>query len=335
MPRFSLFFFSSKESGPPRYASLLRFVRFADENGFHAVWFPERHMVDFGALYPNPATLAAAVATVTRRVQLRAGSVVVPLHHPLRLCEDWSIVDNLSDGRVGLSLASGWHPDDFVFAPDLYGRRREVTFQALQTLRSLWQGETVSMRGPNDRTVQVRLRPKPVQPSLPIWITTGGTPATIEGAARARANLLLSAIGHTFAQLRDILQTYRGAWPDESRGQVTLMLHTYVTESDDSVRATVERPLMEYISDFLTQTDRGLSPDQLRSAARFAFERYIRTNALLGSIEHCSTVVDQATAIGVDEIACLIDFGLDEPTVWQGLQRLAALRDRYEAPVVV
>lgn len=334
MPRFSLFFFSSRETAPPRYEALLRFVRFADESGFHAVWFPERHMVDFGALYPNPATLAAAVAVLTSRIRLRAGSVVVPLHHPLRLCEDWSIVDNLSGGRVGLSLASGWHPDDFVLAPDLYERRREVTFKSVETLRSLWQGQKVAMQGPSGRMVDVQLRPRPVQPSLPIWITTGGTATTIERAAAARANLLLSAIGHTFAQLRDMLHTYRGAWPDSSRGEVTLMLHTYVTESDSSLRATVERPLMEYISDFLAQTDRGLSPDQLRSAARFAFERYVRTNALLGSVEHCSAVVEEAIAIGVDEIACLVDFGLDEDTVWDGLQRLAGLRRRHDAEVV-
>ena len=55
---------------------------------------------------------------VTERIEIRAGSVVLPLHNPIRCAEDWSVVDNLSNGRVGLSFASGWHANDFALAPD-------------------------------------------------------------------------------------------------------------------------------------------------------------------------------------------------------------------------
>ena len=81
------------------------------------MWTPERHFHPFGGLYPNPALTSAAVAAVTKRVGLRAGSVVLPLHNPLRCAEEWSVVDNLSDGRVGLSFASGWHASDFALMP--------------------------------------------------------------------------------------------------------------------------------------------------------------------------------------------------------------------------
>src|SRR2546428_949605 len=176
--RFSLFFFSSREpSEQPRYGPLLELVRHADLRAFEAVWLPERHLVEFGALYPDPATLGAALAVSTRNVHIRAGSVVLPLHHPLRVCETWSIVDNLSGGRVGVSFASGWHPNDFVFAPDLYEGRREGMFEAVDVVRRLWRGESVVMRGPSAAAVAVRARPRPVQPELPVWITTGGTEA--------------------------------------------------------------------------------------------------------------------------------------------------------------
>ena len=65
---------------------------------------------------------SAAVAVVTERVEIRAGSVVLPLHNPIRVAEDWSVVDNLSNGRVGLSFASGWHANDFALAPDNFER---------------------------------------------------------------------------------------------------------------------------------------------------------------------------------------------------------------------
>src|SRR6185369_2335392 len=91
--KFSLLFFSddgSKETDD-KYRLLFEAAKYADEHGFAAIWIPERHFQDFGGLYPNPATLAAALAMVTRRIQLRAGSVALPLHNPIRVAEEWSV----------------------------------------------------------------------------------------------------------------------------------------------------------------------------------------------------------------------------------------------------
>ena len=84
-------------------------MKFADEHGFHAIWLPERHFNQFGGLFPNPSVIGAALAMVTRNIQIRSGSIVAPLHHPVRIAEEWAVVDQLSGGRVGLSFASGWH----------------------------------------------------------------------------------------------------------------------------------------------------------------------------------------------------------------------------------
>ncbi|MBA3947678.1 MAG: LLM class flavin-dependent oxidoreductase, partial [Herpetosiphonaceae bacterium] len=107
--QFSLFYFSSDEQAlaNDKYRLVLEGAQFADQHGFAAVWTPERHFDAFGGLYPNPAVLNAALAMVTRHIKLRAGSVVLPLHHPIRVVEEWSIVDNLSQGRIGIAFASG------------------------------------------------------------------------------------------------------------------------------------------------------------------------------------------------------------------------------------
>jgi alkanesulfonate monooxygenase SsuD/methylene tetrahydromethanopterin reductase-like flavin-dependent oxidoreductase (luciferase family) len=78
--------------------------------------------------------MADALAMVTKRIGLRAGSVVLPLHHPARVAEEWAVVDNLSGGRVAVSFASGWHSDDFVFAPENYADRRAVMHAAIDTV---------------------------------------------------------------------------------------------------------------------------------------------------------------------------------------------------------
>jgi acyl-CoA synthetase (AMP-forming)/AMP-acid ligase II len=102
--RLGLMFFSSEAASPGReaYRLVLDGARMADEAGLAAVWLPERHFDRFGGLFPNPSVIAAALAATTRRISLRAGSVVLPLHHPVRVAEEWSVVDNLSDGRVEL-----------------------------------------------------------------------------------------------------------------------------------------------------------------------------------------------------------------------------------------
>ena len=108
---FSLFFFSADgtAAGSEKYKLLMDAAHFADTNGFKAVWTPERHFQAFGGLYPNPSVLSAALAVSTKNVQIRAGSVVVPLHHPIRIAEEWALVDNLSNGRTGIAFATGWH----------------------------------------------------------------------------------------------------------------------------------------------------------------------------------------------------------------------------------
>src|SRR5579862_2219431 len=136
---FSLFYFAndSRERTADRYELLLEGARFADANNFTAVWTPERHFHPFGGLYPNPSVTSAAVAAVTERVRIRAGSVVAPLHHPLRIAEEWSVVDNLSNGRVGISFASGWNAVDFALSPGSYAERRSVMDECVMQVRRL------------------------------------------------------------------------------------------------------------------------------------------------------------------------------------------------------
>lgn len=187
---FSLFYFADGGlSTAEAYRLLIEGARFADRHGFTAVWTPERHFHQFGGSYPNPAVTAGALSAITERIGIRAGSVVAPLHHPLRIAEDWAVVDNLSGGRAGLSLASGWHPHDFVFRPEAYADRRDLTIQVIDTLRGLWHGEPYSGDDvPGDAVL--RVHPRPVQDPIPLWLTSGGATDTFEAAGKSGVGVL-------------------------------------------------------------------------------------------------------------------------------------------------
>src|SRR5882724_10525681 len=143
MINFGLMFFAASEDAEPgnRYRLVVESARFADRNRFSSIWVPERHFTKFGSLYPNPAVLHSALAMATESIRLNAGSVVVPLHNPIRIAEEWAMVDNLSHGRVGISFASGWNPDDFAFFPERYQNRQEEMYAGIRTIQGFWRGE--------------------------------------------------------------------------------------------------------------------------------------------------------------------------------------------------
>ncbi|MDX5412918.1 MAG: LLM class flavin-dependent oxidoreductase, partial [Rhodobacterales bacterium] len=104
---FSLYYWGNDDgAGRDKYKLLLEGAKFADQNGFCAVWTPERHFHAFGGPYPNPSVTGAAVAAVTHNISVRAGSCVAPLHHPARIAEEWAVIDNLTNGQAGLAIAS-------------------------------------------------------------------------------------------------------------------------------------------------------------------------------------------------------------------------------------
>ena len=73
---------------------------------------------------PIPPSPAPPWRRSRKSIGLRAGSCVSPLHHPIRIAEEWAVVDNISGGRVGISFASGWQPNDFVLQPEHYADRQ-------------------------------------------------------------------------------------------------------------------------------------------------------------------------------------------------------------------
>ena len=353
---FSLFYFAADaaEAAGGKYRLLLEGAKYADEHSFSAVWTPERHFHPFGGLYPNAALTGAAVAAVTRRIGIRAGSVVLPLHNPIRVAEEWSVVDNLSNGRVGLSFASGWHARDFVLQPENYKNRRELMASGIETVKALWRGEAVKAIGGDGQPVEVKTYPPPVQREPKMWVTASSQPDTFALAGRLGANVLTNLLVMKPEQLIENIAVYRKAWTDaghDGAGMVTLMLHTFVGPDVEEVRSRVRGPFLEYLKTstdliskmrweltaFAKGDDRkesaaphmslaDLEPEELDVIMEHAFERYFKTAGLFGSPTSCLATIEKLKQVGVDEIACLIDFGVSADEVLASLPYLDELR---------
>ncbi len=336
---FGLFMWGSDDSqGADKYGLMLEAARFGDERGFSSFWTPERHFHSFGGPFPNPSVTSAAVAAITRRIAIRAGSCVLPLHSPIRVAEEWAVVDNLSGGRVGISFAAGWQPNDFVIAPDAFKDAKSNMFREIETVQRLWRGESVEFTNPMGQPVPTRTLPRPVQSELPCWVTTAGNVETFRQAGACGAHLLTHLLGQSPEEVAEKIAVYREARReaglDPAAGCVTLMLHTLVAETDEEAKRIAREPMKAYLRSSVglikgfawsfpafkrpggadAKPDdidlESLTEEQLDAILEFAFERYFETSGLFGSVETCVRFAEQMKTIDVDEIGCLIDYGV-------------------------
>ena len=341
--QFSLYYFGNYPAAPSedKYRLILESAKYADQHGFTAVWLPERHFHAVGGFSPNSALLAAALARDTTHIGLRGGSVVLPLHHPVRVAEEWSMVDNISQGRVGISIASGWHPNDFIFAPERFERRREICLEDLQTIQRLWRGEALPMRGGTGSDFEVRLFPLPVQKTLPVWLTCIHEEAFTR-AGKTGAGVLGYLMNQTVDELAAKIVKYRNAYTlaghDPARAHVTVLVHTFLGSDMEATREQARGPLREYLRSYLDNSQKRLESqtgfvdveqDDIEYLLDKSFADYVGGKSLIGTPESCAIVVDKLREIGVDEIGCFIDFGVSPQAVLDSLPKLNALREQY------
>ncbi|WP_437604207.1 MupA/Atu3671 family FMN-dependent luciferase-like monooxygenase [Sorangium sp. So ce590] len=339
--RFSLLFFSDRGSAhqDAKYDLITSAAKFADRHGFEAIWMPERHFHPFGGIYPNPSVLAAHLAGITENVRLRAGSVVLPLEHPARVVEAWSMVDNLSRGRVDLAVASGWNPNDFILSPQTYKDRRDIWLERISVVQKLWRGEPVSFPNGSGVPTEIVTYPRPIQSDLNIWLTATSKLESFLAAGRAGLHVLTMLQGSTPEELAEKVRAYRKARQDAgydpSSGIVTLMLHTFIHEDAEYVRRKVQAPFVDYILSAIDAHTRTLArPEEVTHSqreqlAQYSYERYSRVASLLGTPAECLDRLEKFEAIGVNEVACLVDFGVELDAVLDGLPHIAELRRSY------
>lgn len=182
--------------------------------------------------------------------------------------------------------------------------------------------------------------PRPLQKELPTWITATRSIDTFRLAGKHGANVLTAMIRLSVDELRERVTAYREALAenghDPSSGQVTLMLHTYVGADEAEVRRIAEGPLLAYLRahmNFMNSNGEPLRQEEANTLLADAFERYWSSASLIGTVESCAERLSQLHAAGIDDVACLIDFGIDHNAVMGGMKHLASLRTLARNPI--
>ena len=170
---------------PADHAERLRFVDRAEALGLHSVWLPEGHFTPGASA--SPLVALAAFAARTQRLRLATTSLLVSIHHPLRVAEEVSVLDALSGGRVWLGLGRGFRAPLFAGFGVAARTKRDRFDEAVDALIAAWSGEPFVLDGEHFDTGghEVRAALRPVQrPHPPLLVAAFGRKGLGQAAAR-------------------------------------------------------------------------------------------------------------------------------------------------------
>lgn len=180
---------TSERTFEREYRDYLDLVRLAEDEGLDSAWVSEHHGSADGYL-PSLMVMLAAFAAVTERIELGTGVVLAPFHDPLRLAEDFAVVDQLSGGRVICGLGIGWRDEEFrAFGISMKSRARRLE-EIVEVLRLAWTGERFDFRGRHYAYEAVAVTPRPAR--TPPILIGGFSDAAVRRAGRIGDGFLSS-----------------------------------------------------------------------------------------------------------------------------------------------
>jgi natural product biosynthesis luciferase-like monooxygenase protein len=305
----------------------------AEAVGFDSVWAAEHHFTEYGAC-ASPAIVLAAVAARTKTIRLGTAVVVLPLNHPVRVAEDYALLDVLSGGRVELGIGRGYQPVEFAGYGVDPSRTREMLRESSDVIRGAWKQAGFRYDGSFYQVRDVSIRPKPLQqPHPPLWMAAL-SPETFDLCARLGFHLLCAPVfgfdadagAEHVGRYRDA-RIARGETPENIR--VAALTITYVAETSQRAREELRDSVLWYyrtLSRYIAPA-RGESP-------LAGYDTYDQAREFLETVDWDTVIERGAVVCGspadvTERIAQLRDrCGLTDYLAWTHIGGLSKERVR-------
>jgi probable LLM family oxidoreductase len=216
-----------------RIQNLMEEVELADQLGLDVFAVGEHHRPDF--LVSSPATLLAAAAVKTKNIRLSSAVSVLSSDDPVRVFQQFAIVDLLSGGRAEIMAGRGSFIESFpLFGYDLDDYDR-LFDEKLRLLLAINEKEKVTWKGRHRAPLyNLGVYPRPFQQKLPVWVAIGGTPASVLRAASLGLPLTIAIIGGTPEQFVPHTKYYRDEYVKAGHNIANLQLcinsHAYIAD---------------------------------------------------------------------------------------------------------
>ena len=245
-------FADTRETGGPeqRLREVVEEAVLADEVGLDVFGVGEHHRPDFTV--STPAVVLSAIAARTKRIRLTSAVTVLSSDDPIRVFQEFSTLDLLSDGRAEIMVGRGSFIESFpLFGYDLHAYDTLFAEKLERLLAIRESGSTPEGHG---------VYPRPLQDPLPVWVAVGGTPESAVRAGMLGLPMALAIIGGLPERFAPFAELHRRGAAEAGRepSRLSINSHGYIA-------GTREQALDEsfpYVSAAMNRIgqERGWSP---------------------------------------------------------------------------
>jgi len=215
---------------------------YADQLGMHSAWIGEHHFNSLGVL-SSPEMVLSFIAARTKHIRLAPAVNVTPLHHPIRVAEQWATLDLLSGGRVDFAAGRGYDAREYAPFKVNFGENQSIFEEGMEVLQKLWTADgRISHHGKHFQFDEVRITPKPIQKPLPVYIGSFSKPS-IELAARLGFNLIVApfAAAMSYGGLKQVADLYNETCVKHGKKPGRLMCSYFTHFSDTKAQEDAQR----------------------------------------------------------------------------------------------
>jgi alkanesulfonate monooxygenase SsuD/methylene tetrahydromethanopterin reductase-like flavin-dependent oxidoreductase (luciferase family) len=295
---------------------------YAEELGMHSAWIGEHHFNSLGVL-SCPDLVLAYLAARSKRIRLAPAVTVLPLHHPIRVAEQWATLDLLSGGRVDFAAGRGYDRREYLPFHVSFEDNQGIFEEGMELVRELWAAEgRISHHGRHYSFDDVRITPKPVQRPIPMYVASFSKPS-IELAARLGCGLVVApfAAAMSYGGLKQVADLYHESCARHGQRPRRLMCSYFIHFADnkpqeDAQRARQIRYYRECVIPALPGDPKSAPPsyryfvDMVARLQNVRPEDLTENSVLLGTPANIAATLKKVEAAGFSEVILYFNVGL-------------------------
>ena len=211
----------SKISNAQAIAELLERIEYSDAMGLDVFGIGEHYRKEF--LDSASSMLLAAAATRTKKIILTSAVTVLSAADPVRVFQNFSTLDLISNGRAEMVVGRGSFIESFpLFGLNLHDYD-ELFTEKLDLLLQIRNKESINWSGKfRASLINQSIYPRPLQNKLPIWLGVGGTPESFIRAGALGLPLMVAIIGGETHRFKPLIDLYRQAGAEAGHGPEAL-----------------------------------------------------------------------------------------------------------------
>lgn len=270
----------------PNAKALVEYGVWVEELGYDSVWVWDHMLLGVEPNFPiiDSLTVLTGIAAKTKRIKMGTGILVLPLRNAVALAKQLSSMDQLSDGRLIMGMASGWYKREFDAMGVPFEKRGKIMDENLEIMRRLWTEASVTGEYMRHKISKAVMYPKPAQPKIPLLIGGYADPVLKRAGVTGDGWLTYFYRPADFKKSWDKIVNFA---KEGGKDPSTLLNASQLPIMIGKSRQAVEADMVDWLNkewDFPANSDCS------------------RESAIMGSVDECVAQLREHIAMGVQKI---------------------------------